>query len=341
MNLRYKFLVRHFSKGVLLLLLIFTVFVSYAESNHMSVLNQRPLFNLNIEASKSRYFIYINGVLVHKEFVSDGDMNATFPVNHWMHPSDNVMAIEVLPEHDGTVRNGAKLKVELQVHSDAVAGPRHTIATIDFQQKYADEGSPTKHSSSQGRYDSENDFAPSDEGDVWVSEVSAYPVADYKGYVMYKRELKIPSALPLWKFFDSDDLPDYDAMSDDNYYAARDDLYKEYKNIESAMEDGDIESILPLFAERSSEIDAAFYLEPGTTQKSLHASIERVARSDEHVLVALKPDRVGITREENGKLVSLTRKNMRGAITYNLDGGGAERFHLIFRKQDGEWILTR
>ena len=307
----------------------------------MSVLNHKPLFNLNIEAADARYFIYINGVVVYKEYHSHGQISMTLPVNHWMHPSENTMAIEVFPEYDGTVRKSARLKVDLQVHSEAVAGPRHTIATIDFQQRYADEETPTKDSSPQGRFNSVNGFELSDDGDVWVSEISAHPVAEYEGTVIYQRELKIPSALPLWAFFNSDDLPDYDAMSDDDYYAIRDDLYKSYKHIENAMKNGDIDSILPLFSERSSEIDAAFYFEPGTTQQTLRRSMERIVTSDEHTLLELRPANVIITPEENRKLVSLTREAETAAIVYNITGGGSERFHLIFRKQDGEWILTR
>lgn len=341
MKLISKFLKYHISKGVLLLPIALTVSVIYAESDAMSVLNHKPLFNLNIEAADARYFIYINGFVVHKEYHSHGQLNTTLPVNHWMHPSENVMAIAVFPEYDGTVRKSARLKVELQVHSEAVAGPRHTIATLDFQQKYADEGGATKDSSPQGRYNSVNGFELSDDGDVWVSEISAHPVYDYEGAATYQRELKIPSALPLWAFFGSDELPDYDAMSDDDYYAVRDDLYKEYKHIESALKRGDIDSVLPLFSERSSEIDTAFYLEPGTTQQTLRRSMERIHSSNEHDLLELRPDNVIITLEENRKLVSLTRGAEGAAIVYNLKGGGSEGFHLIFRRQDGEWILTR
>jgi len=341
MGLIYKSMVCHLLNGVVLIPLLFNVAVIYSGSNPMSVLNNKPLFNLSIEAINARYFIYLNGMLMHKEFSSEGQISTALPVNHWMHPSDNIMAIEVFPEHDGTVRKSARVKVELQVHSEAVAGSRHTVATIDFQQKYADDSSPTKHSSPKGRYDSAKGFESSDDGDVWVSEVSDRPVDDYEGAATYQRELKIPSALPLWAFFESDDLPDYDAMSDDDYYAVRDDLYKKYKHFESALKQGDIDSILPLFSERSSEIDTAFYFDPGTTQQTLRRSMERVAGSDNHTLVELSPDQVTLAPEPNRKLVSLTREADIPAIAYNLKGGGSERFHLIFRKQDGEWILTR
>src|SRR5690625_1662393 len=155
MGLIYKSMVCHLLNGVVLIPLLFNVAVIYSGSNPMSVLNNKPLFNLSIEAINARYFIYLNGMLMHKEFSSEGQISTALPVNHWMHPSDNIMAIEVFPEHDGTVRKSARVKVELQVHSEAVAGSRHTVATIDFQQKYADDSSPTKHSSPKGRYRSE------------------------------------------------------------------------------------------------------------------------------------------------------------------------------------------
>src|SRR5690625_7592173 len=136
-----------------------------------------------------------------------------------------------------------------------MAGHHHTIATLDFQQKYAEEGGATKYRSPQGRYKSVNGFELSDDGDVWVSEISAHPVYDYEGAATYQRELKIPSALPLWAFFGSDELPDYDAMSDDDYYAVRDDLYKEYKHSESELKRVDIVSDIHLFSVVSSYLD--------------------------------------------------------------------------------------
>lgn len=337
----YKLSVFQIFKWLGCLTLAFTIAFSHAEPNAMSVLKKKPLFNLNLEASNARYFIFVNGVLVFKEYFSQGQISTTLPVNHWMHPSDNSIAILVMPEHDRSVRKGAKVKIELQVGSDGVDGPSQTIATLDFKEKYTEEGSPTKDSSPEGRFDSLNGFESADAGDVWVSEVSAQEDFEYQGAVTYQRELTIPSSLPLWAFFNSDDLPDYDAMSDDDYYAARDDLYKEYKAIENAMKEGDIESILPLFTERSRELDAAYYFEPGTTQNNLRRSMEGAARSDSHMLAELTPDIVGITPEENSKLVSLTREEETAAIGYDLKEGGSQSYHIVFRKQDGKWIITR
>src|SRR5690625_7348733 len=88
-------------------------------------------------------------------------------------------------------------------------------------------------------------------------------------------------------------------MSGDVDYAVGDALYVEYKHIESALKRGDIDSVLPLFSERSSEIDTAFYLEPGTTQQTLRRSMERIHSSNEHDLLELRPDNVIITLDEN------------------------------------------
>lgn len=308
----------------------------------MSVLKKKPLFNLNIEASNARYFIFVNGVLVFKEHFSQGQISTTLPVNHWMHPSDNSIAILVMPEHDRSVRKGAKVKIELQVGSDGVDGPSQTIATLDFKEKYTEEGFPTKDSSPEGRFDSLNGFASADGGDVWVSEVSAQPDLEYQGAVTYHRELTIPSSLPLWAFFNSDDLPDYDAMSDDDYYAARDELYEEYAAIHAALEEGNIDLVISKLDERNQETDAAFYFEPGTTENNIRDALRGAYSSENHVLAELKADYVQLTPEENRKLVSLTREAERSAIGYNMkDGSGSEVYNLVFRKQDGKWIITR
>src|SRR5690625_1368167 len=85
MKLISKFHKYHISKGVLLLTIALTVSVSDAESDAMSVLNLKHLFNLFIGAADARYFIYINCFVVHKAYHSHGQISTTLPVNHWMH----------------------------------------------------------------------------------------------------------------------------------------------------------------------------------------------------------------------------------------------------------------
>ncbi len=309
----------------------------------MSVLDNKPIFTLNIHAYNTSYFVRLNGIAVHKEFYDDGQVTLSLPVNHWMHPKKNILGVDILPPNEGDpVNSNAQVRLELQVHTEGNPENIKSIATLVFEEKHLKEGNPTISSTPAGHYNSQRGFEPDERGDVFVSEITATPRAQYEGAILYERTIAIPSSLPLWAFFESDELPDYDTMSDEDYYAARDNLLIEYEKIQRALESGDIDNIMPLFEERSQETDAAFYFEPGTTQKELRADFLDAVGHDDLKIVELVPDQVGITLEENRRLVSLTRSDEGAAIGFNfISRSGSVSYPIVLRKQDGKWIITR
>ncbi len=309
----------------------------------MSVLENKPVFTLNIHAYNTSYFVRLNGVALHTDFSDEGQITMALPVNHWMHPKENVLEIEVLPPAEGApINRNAQIKLELQVHPHGNADNAQSIATLFFEEKYLKEGLPSKNSSLAGGYNSKNGFAPDEQGDVWVSEVSNKPVEDYAGAVIYERTLEIPSSLPLWAFFKSDELPNYDAMNDEDYDSAKNELLPEYRKVQQALENGDIDTILPLFEERSRETDDAFYLERGTTQKELHEDFIDALNNDDLKFVDLTPNHLGILMEKNQKLVSIIRSDGGSAIALNFQSrSGSVGYPIKLRKENGKWIITR
>ncbi len=312
----------------------------------MSVLENKPLFTLNIHSYNTSYLVNLNGTAVHKEYSDDGQLTMSLPVNHWMHPEKNVLGIDILPPNEGDpVNPNAQVRLELQVHAAGDAENIKSIATLIFEEKHLKDGDPTISSTAAGRYNSQNGFTRDENGGIEISEVTATPLTGpdgYEGGMLYERTLEIPSSLPLWAFFQSDELPGYYAMSDDDYYAARDNLLIEYKKIQKALETGDIDSIMPLFEERSRETDAAFYFEPGTTQKELRADFMDALNNEDLELVDLVPNHVRISLEENRKLVSLVRADGGSALAFNFKSrSGSVGYHLIYRRENGKWIIAR
>ncbi len=53
------------------------------------------------------------------------------------------------------------------------------------------------------------------------------------------------------------------------------------------------------------------------------------------------PDNVGITLEDNRKLVSLTRDKDSNAIGFVNSNGTYNSYPMMFRRENGKWILTR
>lgn len=317
--------------------------MSQSEETLVSILKKDPVFTLDIEAFNISVFVNVNGVAVYNEYGHTGQVSLTVPVNHYMHPETNRLGIEVTPPDEGApFKANSYVKVDLNVHEHGNRNTKYRIATLTFEEKHIADGNPNLNSSSSGRYSSSTGFMLDPEGDVKIDEITTIPQDDYEGSFLYERKMIIPNALPLWAFFNGDDLPNYFIVSDDEYYKALDELIEQHQKIQDVLEGGDVEAIMPFLAERNRETDAAFYLEPGTTEQGIREDLLETAADKNLQLLALEQDKLGILPEANGKIVSLHRSGMGAAIVLNLiEGQGAVRFPAYFRRENGEWILTR
>ncbi len=214
----------------------------------------------------------------------------------------------------------------------------YQLASINFK----GDGTAVSDSTPFIRLDSSSKFAENASGDVVIGEILAKEISDFDGAYIYEREMYIPSSLPLWSFFGGDVLPDYDNMPDEEYYQAIDDLFMPYKLIQDALEKGGVDSIIPMFEERNKETDAAFYLEPGTTENKLRSSLVNACKDENLELARLSSEFLNIRVESNKKLVSLIREEEMSAIGFNYKSFSASQsYHLIFRRENGGWVLTR
>lgn len=323
--------------------LTFSVASSHSEETAVSILYNKPVFTLDIHAYNVSFFVTVNGVGAYREFEHEGQVTLTVPVNHYMHPEENRLGLRVSPPYEGEAfQANANVKVDFNVHEHGNRSNKHRIATLTFEEKHIADGNPAVNSSPSGRYNSSNGFILDPEGDVMIGEITTTPQNDYEGSFLYERKMNIPNSLPLWAFFNSDDLPNYYTVSDEEYYNALDDLIEQYQKIQNVLEGKDIEDLMPLLAERNAETDAAFYLEPGTTEQGIRDDLLESASDKNLLLHPLEARKLGIFPEENGKIVSLHRSGMKAAIVLDLiEGQGAYRFPAYFRRENGEWILTR
>lgn len=329
-------------KGYLLIILLFVASDGQSEDKALNILNDEPVFTVSIEGSNLSYFVNLNGVAVYDEFDHSGQVSLTVPVNHFMHPEENTLAIDVVPPEPGEpYQPNASVKAELKVHNLGDADHKITLAAINFDEAFIEEGDPTRGSSKAGRFELSEGLKERSDGSIQVGEVTANPDPDYEGSVLYKRNLTVPNALPLWAFFNSDDLPDYYKSSDEGYYPELESLLKEYQKVQKALETGDIESVMPLFEERNREIDLAFYQERETTEQGMRDSILESANNGNLELTELNKNVVNMLPEDNRKLVRLIASDRKAAIGLNfIEGQGSVNYDLVFRHEDGQWILT-
>lgn len=309
----------------------------------MSVLITKPFFELKLEAFGVAHFVELNGISLVKEYDSFGKINTVFPVNHWFRPNQNVFGIYVLPDIEGEpINSNSYVNLALHVKDLQNESESYEVASICFSGKHLEVGDAVKGSTYSGKYDSAKGFSESKSGDVLVEDINMKKISEYEGCLFFERKLNIPSSLPKWAFFSSDELPDYDNISDSDYSSAKIDLYQEYEKIQRFVLNADLDSIVSLLAERNTETDKAFYLKPGETERKMRASLEGSLKDSDLELAELNPDYVDIRIEDNRKLVRLLRGDESSAIGFNFKSiQGSLSYDFFFRRDKGKWIITR
>ena len=61
----------------------------------------KPVFYIKVDAFAARFFLKINGVSIMRQFDSFGKIDTTIPINHWMHPENNLLGMKVYPDEPG------------------------------------------------------------------------------------------------------------------------------------------------------------------------------------------------------------------------------------------------
>jgi len=234
----------------------------------------------------------------------------------------------------------ARIKVDLMVNDFSNLDHSYLVANIDYKNSALEGENVVKGSSKSGYFSSTDGFSESENGDVSIGPIDESKTKN--NVVWLKRKINIPSSLPLWAFFDSDSLPDYDAMSDEVYYQEMATLFPYYQRLQDAISNNDIDSVMPMFEERNRELDAAFYNSPGTLERKLRDVLNSAANDDSAELARLVPLIVNFSVQDNNVLASLSRGQGDAAVGLNYkEHTGSYSFDMIFRKKDGEWILTR
>ena len=305
------------------------------ERFNMSILNQKPVFTINFHATGARYRLYLNGVLIERQGSSQGQNSYEIPVNHWMRSGENKLDLTVYPNEEGeNIPPSSQIKALLQVRNFGEQ-ENHTLGGFVFS------GASYREAILDKSYQRDiEDFTTVEAGGISVSELDMVENSPYDGARKYALTLDVPSNLPLWAFFESDEVSDFLTVTDEEYGRLRLELYEILRDIQDHLEQGKVDEIMPLFAERNSETDLAFYKEEGQTERELHSDFTNDIPTLN--MITLDSNSTGYESEQNLKLTSGFRNGRKNAISGNLKSGpGNLSFPIMFRKQDGKWIITR
>ena len=312
-------------------------------SNDVSVLQGKPIFKIEVEAYGLKYVVSANGGRVLNEFDADSQISVDLPINQWMHPEESEFNFVIIPKFGETsFSEQSFLHVTLLIQDFENKDIEYRLPLLMFDGDQYKSHNEMEKSLIKGRYHlADNNEVKIGSGEIELGQINK---ADFKyvdNALKYTRHIVIPNSLPLWAFFNSDTLPDYDAMSEQNYNQSRKDLFSLYKKVQDALIAKDVEVLVDMFAERSREADLAFYQPAGTMSENVRKLTKQFLDDPDWVLKIRTWNDLGLVSYDNKKLVSLNRAQITGAIGFEKKSGRYYGLEIIFRKQDGEWIVTR
>ncbi len=301
-----------------------------------SILNKKPVFNLMIHSVGTRYDVLLNGVMVYDDASGNGQVTTSLPINHWMRSGKNSLKLVIYPDDEGIpINEKSEVNAEIYVHNDEMEEQQYRIGGFNFK------GVGHIQDADLLGYRLETElFKHDDDGEVIAQNVEIIEDTFFDGVIEYKQILTIPTNLPLWAFFNSDDVPNEPDLSEEEFWALSEKIQSQLNSIREHLVSGDIDEILPLFAERNNELDKAFYYSSGVMEAKLRDSFEvDIPQLD---MLNIQSKHVAYENEANMKLASVYRTNKGAAISGNYkEGSGSVKFPIMFRKEDGKWIITR
>jgi hypothetical protein len=322
-------------KSLTIIILISILFGCSGETKLTnSILNKKPVFNLMIHSVGTRYEILLNGVMVYDDDSGGGQITTSLPINHWMRSGENSLRLVIYPDDEGTpINEKSEVNAEIYVHNDEIE-QQYRIGGFNFKGL----GKIPEPDLLEYRLEAEL-FKRDDEGEVIAQDVEITEDTVFDGVIEYKQIFTIPNSLPLWAFFNSEHLPNEPDLSEEEFWELSAELRDYLKMIQDKIIAGEFDEVMPLFEERNNELDKAFYYSSGVMQAKLKDAFETdIPQLD---MLPITGKSVGYINEHNQKLASVYRDG-KPAISGNYkEGFGSLKFPIMFRKQDGKWIITR
>jgi hypothetical protein len=271
------------------------------------------------------------------------------PVNHWIKKGENELMLMLMPIDEeggmGTFPNDARCELTLSVKQSGVSSDGHiVISSLRFG---ATESGYIGSNTPAGKLDSNNGFVPDKKGDVKIGETQKETFHDV-GQII-SRSITLPRiGLPAWKFYGSDDITDCSGVDIDGQMdpeareALKAELLPIYRKIWSALNSGDVDEIIPMYKERSSETDAAFFKSPGDTDSRLIEVLKENVADPEKKLWPITDENTMVKVSDNNKLVALVQNNTKSLLCFDESGAEVAYYYdTIFRKKGKKWIIAR
>ncbi len=310
-----------------------------------SVLEKEPIFVLRFDVSGCQYDVRINDVNYVPGIMSDAEgipLQVDLPVSQWMISGKNTIDIKVGPvkNAENSVKKGGYCHVNIslavkqngQLNKDykKIAEINYHTQSNNISNKYPF----FKGTTPAGRYNSHKQFAADKAGDVSVSELKVTPIdMDYGQGLHIQQTIDMPINIPRWAWLDGDII--------ENNQATHDSLFKEYKKIWTALHNKDVDSIAPLFEQRTKEYSEAFHVEPSEVSPIDDLKID--VSDPQRILGDLIEKYEYLEIVAYGRLARLSIWNGHAAIFFNSKHAenGANNYDIYYYRKNGHWYIAR
>lgn len=321
------------------------VFFSLSAFGDLKMSFNKPYFYLKIDISQCRYSVEVNDVPVLEDF-QGLPINTQIPINQWLKDSENQLSVKLFSVKDANeIANQAngecKSDVQLIVKNDDGEASPVNITDIKYSSP-ANQIDPLKSNISEGgtpakHYvfsNSENSITQKNSGNIVISEPSIQSTESFNHHgVEISRSVTMPLTYPKWKWLSSDTIP--------NNEETKTSLLKEYQKIWADLKDKKVKELDQLFQERNVELAKAYYKTPSYFQSQLN--LQEMVNDPKMELVGIYPEYTHLKVFGDGKLATIVSWDWETPVlVYNAkDNSFHTTIPVIFRHQNGKWIITR
>jgi hypothetical protein len=335
-----------------------------AMSNEVNIKNkaseEQHFLELKVSSAGINYYVLFNDVEVFDE-VSESPINNTIPVNHWVKNGTNAILVGVNfkdQENAITLAKTAELTIDLILRIKTADTERSvTLTKFDLgiseqQLKRLKTGEleetlenknllVASNSWLSKELDTEKLFLNKTYGLIKTNNWSSL---DEDTWTDFAQKLTLNLDYPEWAYLSGDDLGDVLAMTDDEFFALSDNLYAEYQKIWQLMKNKNKDELLPLFAQRASEFDAAYYLPKGEKYADMDYSLTSAFNHKDLFLKNMvETDYAELRIEAEGKLAILRVGGVAEPLIYygHVRDSFTRSYTFYFMRKKGKWIIIR
>ncbi|CAA0123088.1 Uncharacterised protein [BD1-7 clade bacterium] len=299
-------------------------------------------YRVEVDAAGAKFIVLLNGYEV--KLVSDGELcRVDRPVNPYIVNGQNRLELTVVPFSDESFFERQSSYVtaalvaydpdgKLGEHGKVVSKLRYDYAVISGSAEISLEREGVFGYSS----DENSEFSSIEFSREPLNLRKNYPV---EGAVEISMDIGLETNFLPWKYLKSDTIPLVEDMTDEEFYDEFiPSIFRAYSSLHNALKQQDIDSIMPLFAERNAEMDSAFYCTPGTYEKQLRESFQR--QFDKGMILAdIDAGYVEGFVSENGKLAKLDDPYL--IYFHDEEKSIFTGYDIWFRREDDKWIISR